>query len=388
MERDHFIPATYMAGLSHVSEGARRDRKLWAMRRDGREPYPTRAAAIGYIKGFYSLRSDDPNSRIVDDIWKRYEESLHFAIDELADASKPLSANTWLRTLVPFVASLFVRGRDFADRYKHRVNPALHQFLNKEQINRARLLDLQRLLAPVTAARWVVLHHRDSARPFIGNELGLAGCVDIHTHERGWVLPLRQDIALMIYPKVRRRVIAAHGREWITLVEHHTYIPEQAEKMNQTIAQAAQEFIYGPTREALLRRKENFNIPPTPIHVTMGGWPFGVRIRRAHEFDWHRLAGIVTHGLRPGYNEINLQDLDLEALEKDWCPMILFPPPQVPNFRSGLSYEDGYLSLELGPRPFPGDSFFKPVSPAFGTAALSSPPSFSRLRMRLSRDKG
>jgi hypothetical protein len=45
------------------------------------------------------------------------------AIHQL-EVGGPLPANVWLRTLVPHVATLFVRGHEFEDRYMRRFRDA------------------------------------------------------------------------------------------------------------------------------------------------------------------------------------------------------------------------------------------------------------------------
>lgn len=377
MPRDHFIPATYMAGLSNDTNSERRNRKLWTMRRDRAEPFEAKAGSIGRVKDLYSLMSDTDN-RTVDDTWTAYEGKLARAIGALEDPSTPLDANIWLRTLVPFVASLFVRGRDFAERYRSRVPDGLLPRITDDAVNNTRLFELQRLLAPVTAARWVVLHHDSRSHPFIGNELGLAGCVDPYTRERGWVFPLSSNLVLMIYPKTVRKVLAVRHGKWVACIEHHAYIPEQTEKMNLTIAQASQEFIYGPSKDSVWPFRQVLNRPPTPLQITMQGWPFASKALVAHEFDWHRLAGITTKGLNSEVNEINLQELDFKALSSGWCPRISFPA-SLPEFRSGLSFDNGYISLELGPRPFPGDAFRKRRPQCPPRSPMSLVESFSRV---------
>ena len=89
----------------------------------------------------------------MDSVWGGYESRFAVALDGLISGS--LDAAIWLRVLVPFVAGVLVRGPDFNHRFTRRTQG--FQFTpDKDNINSVRLLELQRLLAPVLAARWQV----------------------------------------------------------------------------------------------------------------------------------------------------------------------------------------------------------------------------------------
>jgi hypothetical protein len=76
----------------------------------------------------------------------------------------------------------------------------------------------------------------------------------------------------------------------------------------------------------------------------------------AHEFDWHRLATIVT---KPPTEEVDPQWFDVEALQSDWHPKIFFPD-NLPEFRSGLVLHDTTIEVALSDRPgFPEDPDYK-----------------------------
>lgn len=64
----------------------------------------------------------------------------------------------------------------------------------------ARLFELQRLLVPVTAARWVVQHCAPGAN-VITNDLGLVVTYDRDTGNSGWAIPLTSNIILALSPK-------------------------------------------------------------------------------------------------------------------------------------------------------------------------------------------
>jgi hypothetical protein len=95
----------------------------------------------------------------VDEIWKEYERGLSNAIGELIAGR--VDARTWARILIPFVACMLVRGPDFADRFERRMAALeiddIDGVHTADNVNMARLFELQRLLGPVAAAKWVVL---------------------------------------------------------------------------------------------------------------------------------------------------------------------------------------------------------------------------------------
>ncbi len=121
--RQHFIPATFLAGFSSDGNPTRRDRYLHVLRRGQSESFSAKAANVGCISDFYALQATghDLNPGQVDDVWAGYEGRLAQAIEWLV-SGEPIDARLWLRVLVPFVAGLFVRGPDFNQRFKADTN--------------------------------------------------------------------------------------------------------------------------------------------------------------------------------------------------------------------------------------------------------------------------
>lgn len=160
-----------------VEQGPRRSRPIWCLRRGAHFPFRTVPSRVGAVNGLYTLHAAwQPDT--LDAVWTYYEMRLPRAIQSLTANPMTLSASTWLQVLVPFVTSLFVRGREFGARYLQRdvvLTVALDaaDLLSQDHINAGRVLEFQRLLAPVTAAEWTLLRAGDPSSSFITNDLGL-----------------------------------------------------------------------------------------------------------------------------------------------------------------------------------------------------------------------
>jgi hypothetical protein len=179
MARDHYVPASVLGRFSAEPVSRVRDRRL-VVGRSGKV-FSAKAESIGFVNKLYDVSStglwlasgaEDPGS--VDRMISGYESQLPDVLDllDLLDRTARVPLRAWLRVLVPFIAAMFVRGRDFGARFEGRPVVRAAGASGRDNTNRARLLELQRLLAPVTCARWVVLHqagggavHRQRSRP-------------------------------------------------------------------------------------------------------------------------------------------------------------------------------------------------------------------------------
>ena len=124
----------------------------------------TKASHICKENNLYENAFRDPKISI-DDNWTYFESELALAIELLSNEN--LSALAWANVLVPFVASLLIRGPDFEERFRNRL-PGFEEAI---EINGARVFEYQRLLAIVSTAKWVV-HRITKDPPLLTNELG------------------------------------------------------------------------------------------------------------------------------------------------------------------------------------------------------------------------
>ena len=147
--------------------------------------FPVKAGNVGYVQNLYALDPEGPAGPDVDQSVSGYEAALPAALD-LLEQSARVPLEVWLRSLVPWVTSAFVRGGGvrgalLGTASKMGAGPGEN---TADNANLARLLEFQRLLAPVMAARWMVLH-RKSGEPFVINDLSLTLTQDPSTGE--WV---------------------------------------------------------------------------------------------------------------------------------------------------------------------------------------------------------
>src|SRR5205807_1990573 len=138
-----------------------------------------------------------------------YEGRLADAIDDLID--RKLNAITWAGVLVPFVAALMVRGRDFNERFEYRLR-AFAGIWQPDNTNHARLFELQRLLGPVLAARWIVMATTGGSA-LITNDVGFAFFRD-PSGEHGLAVPLGHRHVLGLIPVRGRAVVEAQNGVW------------------------------------------------------------------------------------------------------------------------------------------------------------------------------
>lgn len=342
----HFIPAAYLGGFSESLEGPRRSRPVWCLRRGAEAPFRTVPGRVGAVHDLYTLHEAwQPDT--LDEIWTHYERNLPRAIEELSSEPPALSAATWLRVLVPFATALFVRGHEFGDRYGTRSAAlAAAMDLGPDHVSMGRIIEFQRLLAPVTAAEWTVLDARESGSRFITSDLALA---PVH-HARGaatpgYAVPLSPLYAVVLTPVRERRVMTYRQDAWTPFISRRTVSSEDVASINASLAFFSREFLIGQSSGDLLVAGGHRADPQETTWLT-AGWTGTREEKIAHEFDWHRLAGLATVPLA---GRIDLEHIDYAG---DWIPPVAFPA-NLPWFRSGLHLYGRDVFLELRPRRFP-----------------------------------
>jgi uncharacterized protein DUF4238 len=356
MPRQHYLPATFLAGFSDDQVSPRRRRRLHAAERQTGRSYLVRAERLAAINDFYLLqrtarpfaqeKEDGASSTVVDDVWSRYEDRLADAIETLTtNTTGRIDARIWTRVLVPFVAGLLLRGPDFNERFAQRMQSrSLTGGISKQDhINLARLFELQRLLAPVMTARWLVAH-TDGTSPLISNDLGYAIYRDPEFEMSGMAVPLNQHAVLCLVPLRSRRILEARGFSWAALIEHRPLDPGNHRGLNDAIALAAQRFMYGATQKAvephLQPLSEDRKHPPEPGQLGFAVGPLAV----VHEFAWHRLVSSVARA--PGDARVARFELDWQAISEDWSPPVYFPA-NLPEFPPSLRVDGDFIDIEL-----------------------------------------
>lgn len=320
MAKDHYVPAALIGRFSTETTLLARSRKIYVAR--ATKVFLARAADVGFVRDLYTLDPTGPAAPDVDRIVSGYEKELPVALD-LLEQSRRVPLKVWLRTLVPWVTSVFVRGTDFVPRFAERlISRGLGAELNTpDSANLARALEFQRLLAPVMAARWMVLH-RTKGEPFTINDRGLTRMGHPLTGELGWALPLSHSSVLGILPKVTRTVAHYRSGSWWANVDHGPVPgPSGSSGLNEAVAQAAAEFVVAPELAVAERLQSWVGASLIPGREIMELWPFDSWTVRHHEYEWHRLVGATFEDPKPG-DLGDLQELTFAGLDEDWSPII------------------------------------------------------------------
>ena len=325
MARDHYVPASVLGRFSEESVSRARERRLVVGRRG--KVFLAKAEDIGFTKGLYDVSStgvwlppgvEDPGS--VDGMITGYEPELPAALDLLDDGAR-LQLRPWLRVLVPFVAAMFVRGRDFGGRFERRPVVKASGVSSRENTNGARLLEMQRLLALVVCARWVVLHQA-GRESFTVNDLGLMPTRDLGLQQEGFAIPIGRGSVLGIFPQ-STRTVAWYDAGWQSVIEHRFLDTTEVAGFNRSMAECATEWIAGAEREVIERGLQHLADEPLDPAMIMERWLFDHRTRVTHDRDWHRLVS-ATDG-DPAPEELpDLQIFDPSCMAGGWCPPIVF----------------------------------------------------------------
>ncbi len=305
------------------SVGPLRKRRLFVGRPD--KVHEVKAESVGYVNHLYDIGSsgllrprgvEDPGS--VDGMINGYEPELPATLALLDDAA-PIPLQPWLRVLVPFVASLFVRGREYGPRFEARPVVRASGVSSPDNTNRARWLEMQLLLAPVTAARWVVFH-QSGRESFIVNDLGLMPTRDLGMGQDGFAIPIGHQSALGIFPQ-HRRTVARYDDGWLSSIEHRFLGTAEVADFNRAITRYATEWIAGAERAVLEREVPHLGADQVEPAVILERWPFDHRTRVAHDRDWHRLVSATTGDPSPDDLPV-LQVFDPSCMAGKWCPPI------------------------------------------------------------------
>jgi hypothetical protein len=288
----------------------------------------TAAANLAKITDIYTLKDFTSNPNVVDDIWFEYEKRLADCIDQLI-AGK-LTAIDWASVLVPFVACLLVRGPDFDERINDRLLSFGFQSADLEGRvdSGARIMEIQRLLAPILVAQWTVITLRPG-EPLITNDLAF---VPVGPGQ-GISIPLGPDQVLQINPRTFGTIASLVNGTWMPVIR--TVMTQTADRVsfNKAMAENTRRFLFGP--DCALVKK----YLPAPATKRRGVEPQDLGFicgthAIVHEFVWHRFVSALQKGITP---EMVGWDFDFyfEGLKRGWVPPLIFPH-NLPDFEPGL----------------------------------------------------
>jgi hypothetical protein len=292
-------------------------------------------------------------------VWTKYEQRLARALDELSatrqgttTGPKTISAKTWLRVLVPFVTSLFVRGEEFSARYEERMaRMGVAEFFSDPQhrsdnTNMARMIEFQRLLAPVMSARWVVMH-TSSDHPVITNELGFT-LSSSRDGSQAIVIPVGQDAILALVPTWPGGRVIMRDRgtgQWRAMIDHVKLEADDQRNFNRAMANMAESFLAGPTSDSVEIHQQALDAD-SPLNPEMIGslWP-RYRVLRDHQFEWYR-AVTATSKNSSQVIQSDLLRRDWSVIAKGWSPFFVWPI-NLGELPTGLSLRDDKITLSL-----------------------------------------
>ncbi len=328
MPLHHYLPASFLARFSTDSETEpARDRFLIIGDKKNQRSFKARAHKVGCIRNLYTLTDYSTDPEMIDQTWAEYERKLPAAIESLIQRN--VDAEAWLRVLVPFVACMLVRGPNFSERFNLRFtsmgSETLSELLSNDNANRARLMELQRLLGFVATAKWIVIS-RQGKEKLITNDLGYSPFFNPIYGDIGMAIPLDRNTILAVIPLIEDHpILREEANNWVPII-HYSDMMElpQAnyDQINNGIAKTADRFIFGSDEETI----KEYLIGTTQSSVSLESIDFGFpggKFARAHEFTWHRLVSAINKSPsdKKGWNF----PLDWGAITSGWYSLPFLP---------------------------------------------------------------
>ena len=330
MPLDHYLPAAYLGFFSlDKSKANVRDRKLAVYNFNTKVYYQSRAGNLCAINNYFD--------KDVDKLWY-FEGDIPAALNALINET--LDLYQWIMTLVPFVASILVRTPDFVKRFQQRIS---NFGVNQEFSDFIRLLEFQRMLAPIIAGDWKVLEVTGPGQVLL-SDLGFIPFTDGQSYLNGVAISLSPRHVLIIVPNRKRMVGVFDGQIWLPVVSYCTMNPGNLHSYNKSIASFARKIIIGPTKESLLnyaRRSPDY-LPPNVDECKIDFITGALSI--PHEFTWHRIVSYMAESPQEVKDEI--LELDFSKLNKSNCPMV-FLPANLPCFPSQVYIQGNTMWVNL-----------------------------------------
>jgi hypothetical protein len=320
----HFLPATYLAGFSSDATVPRRKRRLTQGDKITGKSHTATVDRLAVINNFYTLReSYQTGPSAIDDSWGAYEARLAACIKSLVAGT--INGIDWAGVLVPFVASLFARGPDFDARLNARAAQfgvsSLELKLSADNTTLARAMEIQRLLAPILAAKWIVSRSPEQ-NAFITTDLAF-GIFQDPDDQVGIAIPLDGQHVLQLLPRRYGEVaIAGQNKKWYPRIEHRTLEVGNYRQQNQVLASTARRFIFGRSVSEIDSYLKDAKRDASLIELGDIGFVCGP-LAAVHEFAWHRFISAVT---QPINGEELSFDINWSAVAKIWKPPVSLGP--------------------------------------------------------------
>jgi hypothetical protein len=339
--KQHYLPATYLACFSTDAGLPRRKRRLAQGDRATGACITTAASNLGMITDIYTLDQHSANPNVIDDIWLKYEARLAECIDSLIAGT--LSALDWASVLVPFVTCLLVRGPDFDERLNARLTSFGFEadFLasSTDNAKQARIMEIQRLLAPVLVAEWKVITLSDG-EPLMTNDWSFLPVGP----GAGISIPLGRDHVLQVVPQKSRTIATLKGDHWLPVISWVTSKSSDRLAFNKALAENARRFLFGSDCTLVKKYLPSGTSQLTPLEPPQLGFIFGTHAV-VHEFMWHRFVSALHKGIA---DKMDPEDFDFyfEGLARGWTPPLIFPT-NLPEFVAGLMRQGNAIGAYL-----------------------------------------
>lgn len=282
MPLQHYIPAAFLANFSSSPSSPRRNSLISIGDKSTENCFTTSVSKVAAVQNLYKLFSLPPN--FIDDAMGDYESDLIFTLNKLVN--NELSAYLWAKVLVPFIAGFLVRGPDFNDRFKKRVenlkdfNIDEYEDITKkpfsDDINMGRYLERMKLIPSVMASKWILLE-TEGRESLIINDIGYimmkGGYLSNGQYnDIGPAFPINQNHLLAIIPQKKRKVAVEKNGEWIPVIEKRKLILDNHTKFNELSAKYARRFIFGANEDTVSRYLAGAGKPivesfPEPTHL-------------------------------------------------------------------------------------------------------------------------
>jgi hypothetical protein len=230
-----------------------------------------------------------------------------------------------------------LRSPEFTRRFERRM-PFFKHVVPPDSTGSARSFELQRLLAPVLAARWLVIRSY-SSHPLIMSDVGW-----IHGQAGdkliGVVVPLDTESTLLLVPQRQRQILRWQAGRWMTTIDRDILLDVHVKEFRNIVAATAQRQFFGPSEQTLaeLMPAESAGVPLDPLMGNFGAGDDGV----ANEFAWHQLVSNV----RIPPQEIGTFPIRPDVLASSWVPPIHFPT-NLPQFPAPYQIAGNTISVRL-----------------------------------------
>lgn len=326
------------------------------MQRVGQRPYQAKGAYVAKAQRLYDLRTmrlwtqnaSDPQT--LDTAWK-YETLLPQALDALEEREHPLDGALWAKVLVPFVSSLFVRGLDFATRFRQRLTHGSAQldqlFTWPDNAIVGMAIEWQRLLAPTMAAEWSVFHGsgnvllptNDVAHTIMKHPVNGSIC---------YAIPVSPTCVLALSRQTVRTMLRwdEESLSWVAPINHYELTDENFSRGRRALQESSQFEIYGPTKESV----EFVRDPSVPVPIPAGGALIvptaSSRALIPYIEDYFMLLTLVER--TPKELIAGAIQIDFQVVSQYWGGMVQIPI-NVPRFPGGIFFfREGHIAGEIG----------------------------------------